>query len=71
MEQYASNYYILPLLNPNQNVFSKNFELLKTQYQKTMSPNLEIDLWKFFYVSEGEASFFEKMYEFYNDSKKY
>ena len=50
--------------HPHQIVFTKNFELLKNKYQRRMSPNLEIDLWKQLYISVGQTSFFEKMCEF-------
>lgn len=44
-----------------QTLFSKSFELLKNKFQRRMSPNFEIDLWKKLYVSVGNVSFFEKM----------
>ena len=47
--------------HPHQIVFSKNFELLKNKYQRLMSPNLEIDLWRQLYVSVGQTLFFNKM----------
>ena len=47
--------------HPHQIVFTKNLELLKSKYQRLMSPNLEWDLWKNLYISVGQASFFEKM----------
>lgn len=47
--------------HPHQIVFSKNFELLKNKYQRLMSPNLEINLWKQLYVSVGQTLFFSKM----------
>ena len=53
------------LSHPYQIVFTKNFELLKSRYRKLMSPILEFDLWNMFYISEGEAFFFEKMFEFF------
>ena len=45
-----------------QTLFSKNFELLKNKFQKLMSPNFEIDLWKKLYIFVGNVSFFEKMW---------
>lgn len=57
-----NTFYSLPLSNPYQVGFLKNFELLKSKYRRQMSPNLELDLWKSFYDFEGQSSFFEKMY---------
>ena len=55
-------FYSRRLSNPYQSGFLKNFELLKSKYRSQMSPNLELDLWRSFYDSEGQSSFFEKMY---------
>ena len=48
----------------NQALFSKNFELLKNKFQRRITPNFEIDLWKKLYIFVGNVSFFEKMWVF-------
>ena len=60
--ELETNFPFLPLSHPYQLVFKKNFELLKSHYQRLMSPNLETDLWDLFYKQEGQFSFFERMW---------
>lgn len=48
--------------NPCQDVFTRNFELLKIKYRKQMTPNLDFDLLEAIYKEEDSSLFFDKMY---------
>ena len=48
--------------NPCQEVFTRNFELLKIKYRKQMTPNLDFDLLEAIYKEEDSSLFFDKMY---------
>ena len=51
--------------NPCQEVFTRNFELLKIKYRKQMTPNLDFDLLEAIYKEEDSSLFFEKMFLYF------
>lgn len=51
--------------NPCQEVFTRNFELLKIKYRKQMTPNLDFDLLEAIYKVEDSSLFFGKWYFYF------